>query len=1117
MSPMQHFHIHMDEEKCVGCNRCIRVCPIETANIASEDENGNIRVTLDPTQCIYCGACISVCDHSARVIDDDTERFFRDLARGETISVMAAPSIQTNIPQWKRLFAWLKKLGVAHVYDVSLGADICIWAHLRLLEKRKKPIITQPCPTIVGYCQRHRHELLPYLSPVHSPMACAAIYMRKQGVSGRIASISPCIAKAQEHRETGLVQYSLTFKNLLRFLEKNNISLPEEESDFEHRAAGPGVLFPLPGGLRENLDFFTGSSLHVEKREGPSVFAALDQYAATEAGYLPDVFDVLGCADGCLMGSAAQGEKNPFMLYKKMQEARQNASRNIEESRKRLEEYDRQLPLEDFMRTYVAYRGKSERAVSEEDIERAFQALHKTTFEQRRYNCGACGSNSCYEMARKIALNVNIPDNCVILSRDQAKQERERNAEYLALVQSVGDNLFATQDEDYPAEVKDSLRTLSETINCSAVAIWRRTTNEQGQTFERVNGWYGDKPESIAIYGEWPADWAARLARGEHILVNASQDKPGLFPEAVTTLFIVPIHIRGEFWGFVDAISVEDRVFAEEEASLLEATGILLITGILERELHGSLISAREDALAGTRAKSDFLSRMSHEIRTPMNAIIGMTHMGSTARDLERKDYCLDKISSASEHLLGVINDILDMSKIEADKFELSNTWFRFEKMLQNVTNVIIFRMEDKNQLFTVDIDPRIPALLEADDQRLAQVITNLLGNAVKFTPEQGRIKLSAWLEERAEDLCTIRMDVADSGIGIPEEARKRLFRSFEQAESGTSRKFGGTGLGLAISRRIVELMDGAIWVESEPGRGSTFSFTFKARGRRDEENRRVCQSWKTRPKILAVDDDPAARQFFASIAERFNFHCDTAASGSEAQELVRGAGPYDVCFMDYQLPDTNGVLLAQKLFGRGATTPEIVLISGLDRGDIEAESRAAGISRFLSKPLFASSLIDYINEKMGPAGAVPERPEESEVSSFAGRRVLLAEDVEVNREIFSAMLEDSELEIEVAENGRIALDKFQADPERYDLILMDVQMPEMDGFEATQAIRSLDLPRAAGIPIVAMTANVFREDIEKCRACGMDDHIGKPIDYEEMMKKLRRYLFSERTLARPE
>ena len=1100
MNRGDNFFISMHEDKCVGCNRCIRVCPVETANIAFQDEKGNIRVRLDATQCILCGACIDVCDHSARYINDDTERFFRDLAAGAPLSVVTAPSIQTNIPHWKNLFSWLRALGVSRIYDVSLGADICIWAHLRFLEREKRPLITQPCPTIVGYCERHRHKLLPYLSPVHSPMACAAVYMRGQGVTGKIASISPCIAKTDEHKETGLIDYNITFKELHAYLERNDVRLPEEESGFDHLPAGPGTLFPLPGGLRENLEFFTGRSLHVEKKEGGTVFKYLDQYAATDADCLPDVFDVLHCADGCLIGSAAKKEQNIFTLNKQMQAARARAADDMPRSLERLAEYDRSLRLEDYLRVYTAYPGKY-RDVGDEEIERAFTAMGKNDAAARRFNCGACGSESCRGMARKIALGVNIPMNCVIVARDQAKQERERNAEYLVLVQSIGDNLLATEDENYDAQVKDSLRVLSETVGCSAVAIWRK--QGEGEGCRRVNGWYGKNPGSIAIYGEWPEDWLDRLRRGERLLVNTRRDKPGLFPQQVTTLFIVPVHIRGEFWGFVDAISVEDRTFAEEEASLLEAAGILLVSGILERELNRSLVLAKEDALAGTRAKSDFLSRMSHEIRTPMNAIIGMTHMGASTGDVERKDYCLEKIGNASSHLLGVINDILDMSKIEADKFELSYVWFDFEKMLQNVANVVAFRMDEKGQEFKVDLDPRIPARLEGDDQRLAQVVTNLLSNAVKFTPAGGLIRLSARLLGREGERCAIRVEVSDSGIGIAEEAKERLFQSFEQAESGTARKFGGTGLGLAISRRIVELMGGKIWVESAPGEGASFFFEFEAEGGPEEED--ILRLARVRPRILAVDDDPDARAFFAGLGEQFGVRCDTASGGEEALALLERNGEYDICFVDYKLPGTDGVSLSRIIRERQAKEPVIVLVSGLDRSDIERECKEAAISRFLAKPVFPSQVRDILAEYMGVKKAA--RSVRPDAANLAGFRVLLAEDLEINREIFIAMLDESGLAIEVAENGRIALEKFRADPESYHLILMDVQMPEMDGYEAASSIRALDVPRAGEIPIIAMTANVFREDIEKCLASGMNDHIGKPVDYLTLLEKLHLHL----------
>jgi signal transduction histidine kinase len=402
------------------------------------------------------------------------------------------------------------------------------------------------------------------------------------------------------------------------------------------------------------------------------------------------------------------------------------------------------------------------------------------------------------------------------------------------------------------------------------------------------------------------------------------------------------------------------------------------------------LTRAKTSAETANRAKSDFLSRMSHEMRTPMNAIIGMTHIAKTSRDPERKDYCLEKVDEASKHLLGVINDILDMSKIEADKLELSPVEFNFEKMIMKVTDVIIFRIDEKKQNFAVHLDPRIPPVLTGDAQRLAQILTNLLSNAVKFTPEQGTIRLEVALEKTEGRLCTIRISVTDTGIGITEEQKSRLFNPFEQADGGISRKFGGTGLGLAISRRLVEMMGGAIRIESRPGAGSSFIFTIKAE---------------------------------------------------------------------------------QALEPRAAASPD---------------SSDAG-----------SAAADNGNTPAGGAGK----------DAFKGYRIILAEDVELNREIVLALLEDTGLTIDCAENGAAALNLFSENPGRYDLIFMDVHMPEMDGFEATRRIRALDNPRGASIPIIAMTANVFREDIERCLEAGMNDHIGKPLDIAVVLEKLRKYL----------
>jgi PAS domain S-box-containing protein len=513
---------------------------------------------------------------------------------------------------------------------------------------------------------------------------------------------------------------------------------------------------------------------------------------------------------------------------------------------------------------------------------------------------------------------------------------------------------------------------------------------------------------------------------------------------------------------------------------------------------------AREDAERASAAKSEFLSNMSHEMRTPMNAIIGMTAIARETDSIDRKDYCLKKIEDASTHLLGVINDILDMSKIEANKLELSFESFDFEKMIQKVVNVINFRVDEKKQRFTVNLDEKIPLALVGDDQRLAQIITNLLSNAVKFTPEGGTVRLDARLSGEENGAFIIQVEVSDTGIGISAEQQTRLFRSFQQADSSTSRKFGGTGLGLAISKRLVEMMGGTIWVESEPGAGSTFAFTFRAERGMDKSKSRLSPdiSWNN-VRLLAVDDSPETLEYFRSEAARLNIHCDVAGSGGEALELLDRNGLYDVYFIDWKMPGMNGIELADRIKTQCADKSSmVIMISAAEWNSIEADANKAGVDRFLQKPLFHSDIVDCLNESLGvqPAADIKQ----GGADDFSGFRILLVEDVDINREIVLALLEPTLLNIDCAENGLEAVKMAQesaAGP--YDMIFMDIQMPEMDGYEATRCIRTVD----TRTPIIAMTANVFREDIEKCLQAGMNDHVGKPIDLEEVLEKLRKYL----------
>ena len=889
-----------------------------------------------PKNCIHCGHCIEKCDYGARNYYDDTGLFFEDLKKGKKISLMVAPSVKVNfLKDYKRLLGFLKHQGVNKIFDVSLGADICVWAYLKHINRDNQRAIAQPCPAIINYIETRLPKLIPDLMPVHSPLLCASIYAKKyKNVTDDLAFISPCIAKKDEISDPntgGYVKYNVTYRKLQEYLEQNEINLADyQEAEYDSELIGLGGLFPKHGGLGENINYYTNSRLWIKQVEGEAdAYSYLESCAARDAEVKPHLVDVLNCRLGCNFGSAttrcATSDEAEYQFYK----MRMQKLKETDELENLFELFERTLDINDFKRNYKSKPLELVTA-TESEIEASYNRMSKFDQESRHINCQSCGFSSCREMAIAVHNGLNTEKNCLYYTR---------------------------------------------------------------------------------------------------------------------------------------------RLMMDEEIAL----------ATLEKV---------------SEAKSDFLARMSHEIRTPMNAIIGMAELALRETMSESAGEHVIMIKQAGNNLLSIINDILDISKIEQGKLELLPTQYNFSSLINDVISIIRMKAIDSQLRFVVTLDPGIPNGLFGDELRIRQIMLNIVGNAFKYT-NQGFVALTITGELTGEDEIVLRIEVADSGKGIKEEDVKKLFGDFVQIDLENNRGVEGTGLGLAIAKRLTTAMGGDIHVISEYGKGSTFTITLP-------------QKIYSHVKIAAVED---AGDIDVLILERREIFRDSIKRSLDSlgvksrfvkndsdlfQELK--SGTYNFVFMP-----VNFWVNVKKMRAKLDFDAKIILIT--EYGESVKEP---GMTN-LAMPLHVISIANVLSGKE-KAHIYNGRKKAVETRFIAPEaRVLIVDDIYTNLKVAEGLMLPYQMKIDLCKSGQEALQAVKR--HHYDIIFMDHMMPEMDGVEVTAQIRAMEAEEYKKIPIIALTANAISGMKEMFLQNELNDFLAKPIEMVKLNAILEQWLPREKLI----
>lgn len=717
--------------------------------------------------------------------------------------------------------------------------------------------------------------------------------------------------------------------------------------------------------------------------------------------------------------------------------------------------------------------------------------------------------NSLNQNEKKIAVAENARGENVValgVSTEYPMQDGEKSTALVAVIPADDLNTTLSLDVDDTLVYSHIIRRDGSYVIRNANISGDNYFTRIRETFEELNGKNAEQyVEELKTAMESGEEYTAVLLIGKerrHLYCSALPNSEWYL------VTVMP-------YGTLD--ETISRVNIQRLAVILGACGVLLAALLvifalffrLLRQQMAALNRAREEAVRANQAKSEFLSNMSHDIRTPMNAIVGMASIAAAnIGDSFRVQDCLRKITISSRHLLGLINDVLDMSKIESGKLSLNPDKISLREILDGIVSIMQPQLKAKKQQFDVLIHGIDWEYVRCDGMRLNQVLLNLLSNASKFTREEGAVSLSLTEEASAkgEDFVRVILRVKDNGMGMTPEFQKRIFESFAREDNGRVQKTEGTGLGMTITKYIVDAMGGTIGIQSEPGKGSEFTVSLDLEKIPAENEDMSLPSWR----VLVVDDDEDLCQGTVKILEEMGVRAEYVLDGetavTKAVARQREGDGYEIILLDWKMPGLNGIDAARRLrAGLGEEIP-ILLISAYEWSDMESEAKEAGVSGFIAKPLFKSTLYSRLKvfEKK------PEEPEKKtgeEAPSLAGRRILLAEDNDLNWEIASELLGALGLVLDRAENGKICVELFsQSEPGFYSAVLMDIRMPVMNGYEAAALIRKSGRPDS-GLPIIAMTADAFSDDVKKCLDSGMNAHVAKPIDMAEVTRLLEGYL----------